>query len=305
MSRALESGGRHIEISNPDKVFFPESGITKGDLVEYYDRVGDVMAPHAMHRPIAMHRFPDGIQSEGFFAKQAPDYFPDWIARATLDKEDGTVTHVVCEEKATLVYLADQGCITPHTWLSQADRPRHPDRMIFDLDPPEGSGDVERLHDVVAAIGRLLDDLDVEGHVMTTGSSGYHVVLPLDASGDFEEAHGLARRIAGMVVERLPDLTTVAQRKDQREDKIFVDYLRNSYAQTTVAPYGVRALPSAPVATPIAWDELRQSEPRAWTVSNMFRRLGQTEDPWRDLPAVSGVAVADLATRIDELEGRP
>jgi bifunctional non-homologous end joining protein LigD len=300
MTVTVESGSRRIEVSNADKVFFPDSGITKGDLVEYYDRIGETMLRHVVDRALSLHRFPDGIEGEGFFQKDTPDHFPDWIARESLKKEGGTVDHPVCEEEATLAYIADQGCITPHVWLSRVDRPDHPDRMVFDFDPPEADPDLGQLHHVVGSVGDRFDELGIPSLVMTTGSAGYHVLVPLDRSADFDAAHEVARKLSEQIVGLLPDETTAAQRKDRREGKVFVDYLRNSYAQTTVAPYSVRALPGAPIATPISWDELSRSEPRSWSMGNIFRRLGQVDDPWRSLPDHPGIAVADIASLIDQ-----
>jgi bifunctional non-homologous end joining protein LigD len=298
----VEPGRRQIEVSNVDKVFFPAAGLTKGDLVDYYDRIGETMLPHVRDRALSLHRFPDGIEGNSFFQKDTPDYFPDWIGRKTLKKEGGTVDYTVCEEKATLVYVADQGCITPHVWLSKVDRPEHPDRMIFDFDPPEGSEDVRLLHQVVRSGRELLNDIDVPAFVMTTGSAGYHVLVPLDRSAHFDEVRQLSRRLSEHLVVAMPEVTTVAQRKDRREGKIFIDYLRNSYAQTTVAPYSVRARPEAPIATPISWDELSGSEPRSWTMENIFRRLGQVDDPWGDLPDLDGVSPRDIASAIEAEE---
>lgn len=300
MTTTFEAGGRKIEVSNTDKMFFPDDGITKGAVVEYYDRIGETMLPHTIDRPLTLHRFPDGIDSEGFFQKNTPEHFPDWIARETLEKEGGTVVYPVCTGGVvTLVYIADQGCITPHVWLSRVDRPHEPDRMIFDLDPPEGSQDIGLLHDAVRGVKGLLDDLDIPSFLMTTGSAGYHVLVPLDRSGDFDVVHDLSRRLARMVVERFPGSTTVEQRKDQRGGRVFVDYLRNSYAQTTVVPYSLRALPGAPVATPIEWDELGDSEPRRWSIGNIFRRLGQIDDPWQPLADIDGISAAEITERIE------
>lgn len=300
MTTTFEVDGRKIGVSNTDKLFFPDDGITKGEVVEYYDRIGETMLPHAIDRPLTLHRLPDGIDSEGFFQKNTPDHFPNWIARETLEKEGGTVAYPVCTEMASLVYIADQGCITPHVWLSKTDRPREPDRMIFDLDPPEDSDDLGLLHDAVRAVKGTLDDLDIPSLLMTTGSAGYHVLVPLGRSDDFDVVHDLSRRLARVVVERFPDSMTVEQRKDQREGRVFVDYLRNSYAQTTVVPYSLRALPGAPVATPIEWYELGDSEPRSWSIGNIFRRLGQIDDPWQRLPDTDGISAAGITERLEE-----
>lgn len=281
--RVLTVDGREIEISHPGKLLFPDDGITKLDLAEYYARVAEIALPHYRERALSMQRFPDGIAEDGFFQKSIADYFPDWIERATLPKKDGKVTHVVADSAATLVYLANQGCITPHLALSRADRPDHPDRMIFDLDPSDD--DFDKVRRTARHVRRLLDRLEMTSFIQTTGSRGLHVVVPLDRSADFdavrEFTHALCRRIA---VEN-PDLMTVEQRKDQRGDRVFLDDLRNAYGQTAVAPYAVRALPGAPVATPLGWDEVDRDDltPRRYRIDNLFRRLARIDDPWADI----------------------
>ena len=299
MSEHIEVGGRRIEIGNPDKELFPREGITKIDFARYHHQVGDVMALHTRNRAMTMHRFPDGIESDGFYQKEAPEYFPDWIRTKRLDKEGGSVTHVVCDDAATLVYLADQACITPHVTLSTVDRINRPDRIVFDLDPPEDVDDPTPVKEAARSVRDLLDELDLPAFLMTTGSSGYHVVVPLDATKGFEAVRGIARRMADTLADRHPDSLTVSQRKDKREGRVFVDYLRNAYAQTTVAPYAVRALPGAPVATPIDWHELGSTDPRHYTMTSVLRRLAQKDDPWSDI----GRLAIDASTIDKRLEG--
>lgn len=274
---------RGVRVSDPDKVFFPDSGITKGDIADYYGRIADVMLPHVRGRCVSMHRWPDGIDGDDFYQKQAPDYFPGWIRTETVPrKEGGSVRHVVVDEARTLVYLADQACLTPHVWLSLADAPDTPDRMIFDLDPPgDGEGSVEEVRWAARTLGDLLHELHLSPLVMTSGSRGLHVHVVLAGGIDFDASRDFARRVCGLLVERHPERLTVAQRKAKRGDRIFLDYLRNGYAQTSVPPYAMRALPGAPVAAPITWDEVTGIDPRRYTVRNVFRRLGQRPDPWK------------------------
>ena len=281
--RSIDVDGREIAIGHADKALFPDDGITKLDLAGYYARIATVAIPHYRDRALSMHRFPDGIGEDGFFQKQIGDHFPEWIERITLPKADGEVTYVVADRAATLVYLADQACITPHLALSRNDRPHHPDRMIFDLDPSDD--DFGKVRQAARAVKGLLDELDLASFVQTTGSRGLHVVVPLDRGEDFdavrEFAHRCCRRLAG----EQPDLLTVEQRKSKRGDRVFLDDLRNAYGQTSVGPYGVRARPGAPVATPLHWEEVwRESlHPRKYHLGNLFRRLGQVQDPWADI----------------------
>lgn len=298
---AIEVGSRTVELSRAEKVFFPADGITKGDVVGYYHRIAPTLLPHVAGRPVSMERYPDGLAGEGFYQKEVPDYFPSWIHTARLArKEGGTITHALADDAATLVYLANQACLTPHVWLSRADRPDHPDRMIFDLDPP--GGDFGAVKAAARRLRELLEALDLEPFVMTTGSRGLHVTVALDREAGFDTVRAVARAAAALLAERHPHELTVEQRKDKRGARIFLDTARNGYAQTAVPPYALRARPGAPVATPLDWNELDRGDlgPRSYTVSNIFRRLSQKEDPWRGIDRRTG-SVAGLRERLREM----
>jgi bifunctional non-homologous end joining protein LigD len=281
---AVRVGSHTVEVSNLDKVLFPDDGITKGDVVEYYRRVAPQMLPHLEDRPLALHRFPDGVERQGFFQKTAPDYFPDWIETVELPRErGGTVRHVVCNDAATLVYLADQVVLVLHRLLVTAAAPRSPVELILDLDP--ASDDPPGVQSAARLVRELLDDLGITGYVKSTGSKGVHVHVPLDGSDSFEIMRGFARDLAREIVRRDPDDLTIEQRKANRKGRLFVDWLRNSYGQHAVAPYSLRALPGAPVAVPIDWDEATAGDfdPRRYRLSNVFRRLGRKRDPWEGM----------------------
>lgn len=301
MSAVIEATGRSLEVSKPEKVLFPDDGITKEDLAKYYRDMGARIVPHVKERALTMHRYPDGIHDGDFYQKEMPDYFPDWIDRKTLPKEDGEVTHVVANDVATLVYLADQAVITPHVSLSRVDRPEHPDQMIFDMDPPEESEDTDIVRESAEKVYEVLADLELNAFLKTTGSKGYHIVVPLDRSASFDQVHEFAKDLAGAAAGRYPDLLTVAQRKAKRDARVYVDYLRNSYGQTTVAPYAVRALPGAPVATPLDWEELSGTAPRSYTMTNVRRRLAQRDDPWGDLDGRRGQSLSSARGRLEKM----
>jgi bifunctional non-homologous end joining protein LigD len=280
MAQNIKIDGHEIALSNLDKILFPKAKVSKGDLIDYYQKIAPTMLPHIAGRPLSLERYPDGVESDGFMQKNASDYFPDWIRRARLAKEDGNVDHVVAEDAATLVYLANQACVTLHAGLARTDRIDHPDFMVFDFDPSDDDfGKVKRAARDARA---LLEEVGLTSFVQTTGSRGLHVWVPLDRAAPFDEMREIASNLADALVARVPDERTTAQRKANRGDRVFIDIARNAYGQTVVAPYSVRARPEASVATPLHWDELDSPdlEPRRYTVQNMFRRLGQKPDPW-------------------------
>jgi bifunctional non-homologous end joining protein LigD len=284
----MATGRVRVEISRPEKVLFPDDGVTKGELAAYYERVAEYMLPHVKGRPLSMQRFPDGIDGYGFFHKDVPDHFPDWIRRVKVRKRGGTLTHAVAWDTATLVYLADQACITPHMWLSRTDRLRQPDRLVVDLDPSvEDFAGVRR---AARATGELFEEVGLSPFAMATGSRGLHVWAPLRRGPDFDEVREFARELARLLAARHPDQLTTEARKAKRGDRILIDVARNAYAQTAVPPYAVRARPGAPVATPLEWKELSDSRlrPDRWTVRTVFRRLAAKGDPWSGMGAHAG-----------------
>jgi bifunctional non-homologous end joining protein LigD len=299
----IRAGRRRVRISNADRVLFPDAGLTKLDLARHYVAVAPVMIPLVRGRPLALHSFPQGIDGDGFFVKDAPRHFPDWIATAAVPKrEGGTIHHVLADDAATLAYLAGQNMITPHVWTSRADRLEQPDRLVFDLDPPP-----ERFADVRATartLGDLLRDVGLHPFAMTTGSRGIHVVCPLRRTARFDEVHAFARAVAQLLVDRDPETLTLAFRKAERGERIFLDVGRNAYGQHAVAPYAVRPLPGAPVATPLRWEELDDPglDPQGWTVATIGRRLAEGGDPWRGIGRhgrAVGPAVRALERRQD------
>ena len=285
---------RSVEITHPDKLLFPGDGITKADLANYYERVSEWMLPHVKNRPVSMQRFPDGVDSKGFFHKDIPDYFPGWIRRVEVPKANGTVTHVITCDAATLVYLVGQNTITPHVWLSRSDRVWQPDRMVIDLDPPPGS-DFGAVRRAARQAGELLSELGFTPFAQVTGSKGIHVWTPLRRRARHDEVRAFAGDIARVLAARHPGELTNEWRKEKRDGRILVDTARNTYAQTAVPPYAVRPRPGAPVATPIEWDELSDSRlrPDRWTVKNVLRRLDTKGDPWADIASYArGIARA-------------
>jgi len=276
-------GVHEIAITRPDKILFPQDGITKAELIRYYERIAPRMLPYLAGRPLVLQRFPDGIERPGFIQKAAAPYYPEWIKKVTVKKMGGTVKHVVSDDVATLVYLANQACITLHTWLSRAPDTNCPDQMVLDFDP-SGDDDLDGVVGGALALKNILDGLDLPSYVKTTGSRGVHVVVPIDGKQDFDAVRAFARRLAGIVVDRDTGRYTLEQHKNKRHGRVLIDLNRNGYAQTAVANYSVRARPGAPVSVPLQWDELRKKSfrPDAFTIRNIFDRLEKIEDPWKD-----------------------
>lgn len=278
----VTAGRITVELSSTGKVFFPGDGITKGDLIGYYQGVADRMLPYLAGRPVVMARYPDGITGQRIVQKNVPDYFPDWVSRVTVPKQGGTVHHVLCDKPATLVYLANQACIEPHVFLSRTDRLGCPDQLVIDFDPPRAE-DFDAARQAALWLRELLDgEFGVTPFVKTTGGKGLHVHLPLDRKAGFDEVREFAAGLAAVLAAQHPDVLTTEQRKDSRGNRVYLDIMRNSYAQTVVAPYAVRAREGANVATPLHWDEVEDKnlEPGAFSLRTIPNRLAGTEDPW-------------------------
>lgn len=273
-------GGRDVTLSRPEKVLFPDDGYTKADLVGYYRDIAPRILPHLEDRPLMLERYPDGLGKMVLVQKAAAKYFPDWIPTVTVQKHGGTVRHVLCNDEATLAYLANQACITPHTWLSRADRIEMPDQMVFDLDP--SGAEFAQVKKTARVFQRVLEELKLPAFLKTSGSSGLHITVPLKRDADFDAVRGLAHAIAAIVLEDDPGTRTFEMSKAKRGGRILLDVHRNAWAQNVAPAFSVRARPGAPVSVPIAWDELdrRSLKPNEWTIRTVFRHLDKTPDPW-------------------------
>ncbi|MFE0107060.1 non-homologous end-joining DNA ligase [Streptomyces sp. NPDC059009] len=297
-TQSVRAGRHTVHLHRPDKVLFPkgEGGdeVTKADLVAYYRAVAPFMLPHLRGRPLMLERLPDGVGGPRFVQKDTPDHYPEWVTRAEVPKkEGGSLRHTVCDNTATLLHLADQACLTLHRFLSRAGHLDFPDRLVFDLDPPEaasgagsGSGSGDDFDAVRAAahlLGERLDQVGLPSAPMTTGSRGLHIVVPLDGRHDVDDVRAFAKDLADGLVAAHPDELTTAARKKDRGERLYLDVQRNGYAQTAVAPYAVRARPGAPVATPLAWAQL--DEPgmgaRRWSVADAVEQA--RTNPWEGL----------------------
>lgn len=281
----IKSGTHTIEITHGDKVLFGKSNITKNDLIKYYQTIAPIMVHYCKDRPISMQRFPNGINHEGFFQKNADDYFPSWITRAMIHTQANEPVHyVVINIPATLIYLANQNCITPHLWLSKTDNLNKPDRMIFDLDPADGLT-FSDIQNVAKKLKKILDDCNLPTFCMLTGSRGAHIVVPLKRTHTFEQVREFAHNVATLLAQQSPDLITVDVHKNKRGNRVFIDWLRNAFGATGVAPYAVRAHEGAPVAMPVTWKELLSPgmSSQKYTINNSAQRIKKIGDIWQGM----------------------
>ena len=280
---------REVKLSHPDKVLFPDSGLTKADLAAYYEAVAQAMLPHMRDRPMNLWRWNAGIEGQRVVQQDIPKGAPDWVARVeTPRRQGGTNTHVLCQDADTLRWLSNQNCITPHIWTARRDNLDKPDRLVFDLDPEEGSA-FGLVREAALAVGERLRSEGLTPFAMVSGSKGIHVVAPLRRTRESRWVRERAGEMGAEIAAEHPSLTT-EWRKNKREGRILVDTARNTYGQTVVAPYAVRALPGAPVATPLTWDEVEDPEltPQSWTMTTMPERLASKGDPWADISSHAG-----------------
>jgi bifunctional non-homologous end joining protein LigD len=292
--------GRHdVKVTRPEKVLFPGDDIKKRDLVDYYRRIAPWIAPHLRERPLTLERYPDGIEETRIIQKSVSAYYPGWIKTVTVKKVGGTVRHVVCDDEATLAYLANQACITPHIWLSRTDKLDFPDQMVFDLDP--SGADFAPVKASAQSVRKLLEQFQLPAYVKTSGSRGLHVVVPLRRDSDFDSVRAFARRIAEIAVEQDPRHRTLEARKNQRRGRVYVDINRNAYAQTVAPAYAVRARPGAPVSAPLDWHELQKRDlrPDGVTIRTVFARLEKVDDPWKGFSG-SAVSLAKVQPKLQD-----
>ena len=281
MTEEITAGDITVRIPNAAKVLFPDDGITKEDLARYYADAAGRMLPWLRDRPVTMMRYPDGLTGQRIVQKNVPAYFPDWIRRVDVPKEGGVVEQAVCDKPADLVYMAGQACIEVHGTTSRADRIDAPDQMVFDFDPPDAKH-FAAVRQAALWTRELLGELGLSSYVRTTGGRGLHVHVALDRQAGFDQVRDFTHRVATVLASRYPDVITAEQRKDKRGERVYADIMRNGYAQTVVASYGVRARPGATVATPLSWSEVEDAdlEPGQFTISTIRVRLDRADDPW-------------------------
>jgi bifunctional non-homologous end joining protein LigD len=272
-----------FEFTHVEKVLFPDAGVRKADVIEYYLHVAGWLLPHLHDRPATLERLPEGIGKAGkphFWQKNTPAYYPAWIPRVTLPSEAGKpVAYVVVNDAQTLAYLVNQGTLTFHVFLSRVQDLDRPDFVLFDLDPGKA-----RFADAVTIASELRGVLDAEGiqsFLKTSGKTGLHVLVRWDRAGGYEEARGWAMGIARQIVRALPEIATIERSKAKRGSRVYVDVMQNARGLHVVPPYVIRAVPGAPVSTPLQWQELTtRLDPGKFDLSSIRRRLDRMKtDP--------------------------
>jgi bifunctional non-homologous end joining protein LigD len=270
-------------ITHPEKVLFPDDGITKGELASYYEAIAPVILPYLQGRPVTMERYPAGIGEKGFWQKDVSRGFPPWLERVDVPKKDGVVHHAIVTDTRSLLWMTNQNTITQHVWTSRLPRLDYPDLCVFDLDPAGDGADAVR----TAAIGLrdLLAALTLPSWIKTSGSKGFHIVVPLDGTTPMGDVARFASKVGDVLVRRAPDQLTQEFSKADRRGRIYVDTGRNGYSATFAAPYTVRARPGAPVSAPCTWSEVERGEvePRSFTLRNMRDRIATAGDLWSDM----------------------
>jgi bifunctional non-homologous end joining protein LigD len=281
----LKIGAYSFELGHTERILFPESKITKGDLIAYYQQIAPTMFLHTKNRLVSMLRYPEGIDHQGFFHKETPDYFPSWIKRCTIEnKTGGHTTYVRVNHKAVLVYLATQACITPHIWLSLYDKPDYPNVIVFDIDPPHEKM-FERVCQTAVKLKEKIESYGLAPFLKTTGSKGLHVVVPIKRTVTFDQARAFTQAVAQKLVKTEPKFYTMEFSKKLRGEKILIDVFRNAFAQTFAAPYAVRPLEGSPVSMPIRWEDMEQKHfsSRFYTIKNAFDYVEEYGDAWEQI----------------------
>lgn len=270
-------------ITHPEKVLFPDDGITKGDLAVYYEAMAPVILPHLRGRPVTMERYPAGIGEKGFWQKDVSKGSPSWLQRVRVPKKDGVVHHPVVTDTRSLLWLTNQNTITQHVWTSRVPHLHRPDLCVFDLDP--STDNVAEVRAAAIGLRDLLQELGLPSWVKTTGSKGFHIVAPIDGKTDIAVVARFANAVGALFVSLAPDRLTQEFSKVDRRGRIYVDTGRNGYSATFAAAYTVRARRGAPVSAPCTWEEIERGEvqPGTFTVRNMPDRIAKAGDLWADM----------------------
>ncbi|MGQ0828188.1 MAG: DNA ligase D [Bacteroidota bacterium] len=298
----LEVGKVTLHLTNQNKVYWPKEGFTKKDLIEYYDSVSELILPYLIDRPQSMNRFPNGITGQSFYQKDVDvEKVPAWLKTEKIYSESNAeyIDYLICNDKATLLYMANLGCIEINPWNSRIPKIHNPDWVVIDLDPEEIS--FKEVVKTALSVKETLDELEIESYCKTSGASGLHIYIPLGAKYDYDAAKNFAELIAHLVNEKLPATTSIIRSPAKRKGKVYLDFLQNRRGQTLAAPYAVRPRPAAPVSTPLLWNEVNDKlDPTAFTMLNTLKRLDKVGDLWKPVLG-KGEDISKALKNLEEL----
>lgn len=273
----MASKARELKLTNLDKVYWPDEGYTKGDMLAYYERIAKTILPYLKDRPMVLNRHPDGIQHEGFFQKQIDKHAPSWIETVDVQHAKKITTYLMVQNVETLLYVANLGCIELNPFHASVPNLNNPDYMVIDLDPEQVAFD--KVIGIALSIHELLDELGVKNYCKTSGGRGLHIYVPMQGKYDFAQSQDLAHLIAAYCELKHPKLVSLIRNPKDRQKRIYIDYLRNSPHQTVAAPYCLRPKPFAPASTPLAWDEVKTGlNPCDFTIETLPDRIDQVGD---------------------------
>ncbi|GAA6767299.1 non-homologous end-joining DNA ligase [Flavobacterium sp. CGRL1] len=298
----LKIGKTILHLTNQNKIYFPQDGITKGDIIQYYNEAAPLMLPYLKDRPESMNRFPNGIDSPGFYQKDIDaDKTPKWLKTKKIFSEsnDADVNYLICNDKETLLYMANLGCIEINPWNSTIKNISNPDWLVIDLDPAK-EDDFKSVIETALVVKEVMDELETECLCKTSGASGLHIYIPLGAQYDYDSIKILAELIAKEVHTRLPKTTSIERSIKKRKNKLYIDFLQNRRGQTLAAPYSVRPQPGATVSTPLEWNEVNEKlHPSQFTIKNVLQRFEKKGDLWK--PVLSkGANIKKIIKKLEE-----
>ncbi len=294
--KIVEINGHEVKFTNLDKVYFPKDGITKSEVLKYYQAMAEVILPYLKDRPENLNRHPHGVGGESFYQKNVETH-PDWVG-IFEDKSDEnkTVHYLVCQDKAALAYMANLGCIEINPWNSRTQKPEHPDYMIIDLDPEDIGFD--KVVEAAAVVHDILEKLGVPSYPKTSGKTGLHIYIPLGAKYTYEQCRQFGQIIATMAHHKAPDFTSIERHPSKRQQKVYLDYLQNSKGQTLAAPYSVRPVDGAWVSTPLEWKEVtKKLHPSQFTIKNIQARVDKVGDIYQPILG-KGINLAKILANV-------
>jgi bifunctional non-homologous end joining protein LigD len=297
----LKVGKTVLHLTNQNKIYFPKDGITKGNIVQYYNEVASLILPYLKNRPESMNRFPNGIDAPSFYQKDVDiEKIPSWLKTKKIFSEsnDATVNYLICNDKETLLYMVNLGCIEINPWNSTVQHIENPDWLVIDIDPDKD--DFKEVVRTALVVKEVLDELETESLCKTSGASGLHVYIPLGAQYDYDSIKILAELLAKEIQVRLPETTSLERSIKKRDHKIYIDYLQNRRGQTLAAPYSVRPKPGATVSTPLEWNEVNEKlHPSQFTINNVLSRFEKKGDLWAPILS-KGTNIKHILKKLEE-----